>query len=469
MIEIPRPPFDFANPRLKVFALGSAACNALDRIALDGLPDADLVAINTDAQALATSLVETKLQIGQTITRGLGAGGDPDVGRTAAEEGIGEILGTLADATVVFLLVALGGGTGSGAAPVIAEITREHNAMVVVFATLPFRFEGKRRMAQAMESLAALHRVADIVICFENDKMGDAVGPDANVREAFATADETINQSVRALAGMARRRGPVHAGFDEVASTVRGDQMRALFGFGSAQGADRGNEALLNALRNPLLDHGRRLQEAENVFVHILGGPDLKLSEVEQIMLEANRYIPETARIFFGASIDPVLEGGVTVTVMSAVPAELPAEAVEKDNQRRAALEVSARPPEDLGLIEDEEFLEPAYAEEVPAEEEVVAEAEPPVQHSLPKPPSIPAFAGRPVRPMFSTMRKFRPPASGPAPAPVPADDEPPHSEKTVQKPFDSVNRGRFEKSEPTIVDGQDLDVPTFMRRNLRK
>ncbi|HET6408881.1 MAG TPA: cell division protein FtsZ, partial [Chthoniobacteraceae bacterium] len=171
MIELPRTPIDLAQPRIKVLGIGNAGSNALDRVVLDGLDRADLIAVNTDAQVLTGSVASRKIQIGQSITRGLGAGGDPEVGREAAMEDQSDLRQVIGDGNIVILVVGLGGGTGSGAAPLIAEIAREQGAMVVVVATVPFNFEGKRRVAQAEEALAQLRQNTDVLLCFDNDKM----------------------------------------------------------------------------------------------------------------------------------------------------------------------------------------------------------------------------------------------------------------------------------------------------------
>ena len=173
---------------IQVLGLGGAGSNALDRILLDGFDDAELIALNTDMQALTSSVASVKVQLGRNTTRGLGAGGDPEVGYAAAEESADEIRGSLDGAQMVFLIAGLGGGTGSGSAPLIASYAREQDAMVVAFVTMPFSFEGKRRRAQADQALASLQHYADVVICFENDKLGDAVSPRAGIQEAF-TAD----------------------------------------------------------------------------------------------------------------------------------------------------------------------------------------------------------------------------------------------------------------------------------------
>ena len=210
--------------RIAIVGLGGAGSTVLDRLVLDGLSGASLVAslvaINTDAQALAGSVAAEKIQLGRSLTRGLGAGGDPEIGFLAAKEAVGEIRAVLADAELVILCVGLGGGTGSGGARLVAELAREQGAKVVVVATLPFTFEGRRRAEQAEEALAAVQRAADLTMCFENDGMGDAVAPLAGIQDAFSAADQTISQAVRALAGLARRRGLMHLGFDELA-TIR--------------------------------------------------------------------------------------------------------------------------------------------------------------------------------------------------------------------------------------------------------
>src|SRR5579862_3634412 len=179
--------------RIKIVGVGGAGSNALDRLVLDGVEDANIVAMNTDVQSLTSSVAAEKVQLGRNATRGLGAGGDPEVGLAAADEAIPEIRQALEGAALVFLCVGLGGGTGSGSAPLIANLAKEQGSLVVVFATMPFTFEGKRRNKQAEEALAVLQETADVVICFENDKMGDAVAPTAGIHQAFASADQTIS------------------------------------------------------------------------------------------------------------------------------------------------------------------------------------------------------------------------------------------------------------------------------------
>ena len=229
---------------IKIVSVGGAGLNALDRIVLDGLERADVVAINTDVQSLATSVAAHKVQLGRAMTRGLGAGGDPELGYQAAVESADEIREALADARMIFVCAGLGGGTGSGAAPYIAQLACEAGALVVAFATLPFSFEGKRRNAQAREALARFNEVANAVICFENDQMGDIVPPQAGIHQAFAVADSMISQSVRSIVNLIQRPGLIHIGFDDLLATLRSRNGRCLFGFGESDSDNRAHEAL---------------------------------------------------------------------------------------------------------------------------------------------------------------------------------------------------------------------------------
>lgn len=419
--------------RLAIVGLGGAGSTALDRIVLDGLSGASLVAINTDAQALAGSVATEKIQLGRSVTRGLGAGGDPEIGYLAAKEAVGEIRAVLADAELVILCVGLGGGTGSGGARLVAELAREQGAHVVVVATLPFAFEGRRRAAQAEEALAAVRRDADQTICFENDKMGDAVAPLAGIQDAFSAADQTISQTVRALALLARRRGLMHLGFDELATVLRipGEAApRCLFGFGEADGANRANDALARALKNPLMDKGRLLDGAPHVLVNVAGGSGMTLNEVQILMESLNQHVGDETQILFGVVVEPQMGEKMSVTILCALP-----------SGTAAAAEAAVRQPARFTPAEPE-IEEPAARTDHhdPAEEN----AEPQPADDEPEPFSVAASAA--------------------TPAPQPKRPE----AKQEQMLLDPVARGRFERSEPTIVDGQDLDVPTFLRRNVK-
>lgn len=387
--------------RIKVIGVGGAGSNALDRLVLEGSVNVDLVACNTDVQALAGSVAAQKIQLGRNVTRGLGAGGDPELGLLAAEEAAEEIRAALEGVPLVILCAGLGGGTGSGAAPLVARMAREQNSLVLVCATLPFSFEGRRRAQQAREALHAVQQHADAVMCFDNDRMGELAGASSGIGQAFASADQVISQSVRSIIDLVTRRGLIHLGFDDLLSALRNRDSRCLFGYGEATGGEgRGQEALAQALRNPLMDRGTLLAQSANVLVNIVGGRDLTLAEVQSVMEELAQYIGEHTQMLFGAAVDPKLDGRLGVTLISSLQA------------RGGAVEIPAPRPA------------PEAA----------------------RPTPLPAMA-----------------APEPAPVRVPAEPAP-----AVAAAPEPAVRGRFDKSEPTIIDGEDLDVPTFMRKNFR-
>ncbi|MBA2242607.1 MAG: hypothetical protein H0W04_06915, partial [Chthoniobacterales bacterium] len=304
---------------LKVIGVGGAGSNALDRVVLDGLDKSDLIVANTDVRSLASSVAATKVQLGRSVTRGLGAGGDPEIGYNAAVEAVDELRGALADARLIFICTGLGGGTGSGAAPVIAELARETGALVITFATMPFAFEGSRRSAQAEEALAHLQKVSSAVICFENDQMGDIVAPKAGIHQAFAAADVTISQSVRSIMSLIQRPGLIQIGFDDLLSALRNSNARCLFGYGESDSDNRAYDALTQALKNPLMDRGRMLSDASSVLVQVAGGPAMTLSEVEMLMQELNRHISDDTQILFGTAVDGRMGNRLAVTIISSL------------------------------------------------------------------------------------------------------------------------------------------------------
>jgi len=444
---------------VKVVSVGGAGLNALDRIVLDGLEKASVVAINTDVQSLTSSVAPHKVQLGRTVTRGLGAGGDPELGYDAALESADEIREALADARMIFVCAGLGGGTGSGAAPYVAQLAREAGALVIAFVTLPFTFEGKRRNAQAREALARLSEVAHSVICFENDRMGDLVAPQAGIHQAFAIADTTLSQSVRSIVNLIQRPGLIHIGFDDLLAALRMRNSRCLFGFGESDSDNRAHDALTQALKNPLMDRGRMLADATHVLVQVAGGPGMTLSEVEVLMQELGRHVNEQTQILFGAVVDGRLGDRLAVTIISSLA---PEEDVISQQSHSASSSASAAQPvrkeyqhaaPQINIEPEPAALEPVAPEEsISFEEPVAAEATP-----------APAFvASEPGPPIITPQKKA-----------APQKEEKLAAEKSAQAKqeilqFEPVTRGRFEKSEPTIVEGEDLDVPTYLRKNIK-
>jgi cell division protein FtsZ len=471
---------------IKVVGVGSAGSNALDRVLLDGMDKNDLIAINTDVQALASSVAARKVQLGRTSTHGLGTGGDPELGYQAAIESADEIRQAIAGARMIFVCAGLGGGTGSGAAPIVAQLAREAGSLVIAFATLPFSFEGKRRAAQAQDALARLNEVANAVICFENDRMGDMVAPKAGIHQAFGVADMTISQSVRSIVNLIQRPGLIRIGFDDLFAALRSQNGRCLFGFGESDSDNRAHDALTQALKNPLMDKGRMLSEASHVLVQVAGGPGMTLSEVEILMRDLGRHVRDHTQIVFGTAVDGKMGNRLSVTIISSLVADEELTATQPPPLPEPFL---APPPAALEQVDEPARPAPKI--------EIQAGVEAPVSGAMKRPAADPVATTSPLDDLVpfeqaQPIAAEAPPPAGihpPAPAPAikkptprlippkkkalieketkPAQEKSIHSKQEVMQ-FEPVTRGRFEKSEPTIVEGQDLDVPTFLRKNVR-
>jgi len=451
---------------IKIVSVGGAGLNALDRIVLDGLEGAEVLAVNTDVQSLASSVVAHKVQLGRTVTRGLGAGGDPEVGYQAAFESTEEIGEALTGARMIFICAGLGGGTGSGAAPYVAHLAREAGALVLAFATLPFAFEGRRRNAQAREALARLNEIANAVVCFENDQMGDMVAPHAGIHQAFSKADTTISQSIRSIVNLVQRPGLIRIGFDDLVAALRSPNGRCLFGFGESDSDNRAHDALAQALKSPLMDRGRTLADAARVLIQVAGGPGMTLSEVEIVMKELDRHVSDETQILFGTAVDGRLGDRLSVTIISSFTANEHLSPTKPPLSSAPTMPpVWEQPHESPQKIEVEP--EPAPIEDFQSETIPIEEPNLPEVESAPAPPV------ESVSNAFEVADTPQPPVSTPRRKPAPAKEEKVSSEKSIQAKqevlqFEPVNRGRFEKSEPTIVEGEDLDVPTYLRKKIK-
>lgn len=453
---------------IKVAGVGGAGSNALDRILLDGLESVDLVAINTDVQSLASSVAAHKVQLGRTTTRGLGAGGDPDLGYQAAIESADEIRQAISGGRMIFICAGLGGGTGSGAAPVVAQLAREAGSLVIAFATMPFSFEGKRRASQASDALMQLNEIANAVICFENDRLGDMVAPRAGIHQAFAVADITISQSVRAIVNLIQRPGLIRIGFDDLLVALRSENGRCLFGFGESDSDNRAHDALAQALKNPLMDKGRMLGNAAHVLVQVAGGPAMTLSEVEILMKELGRHVSDQTQILFGTAVDGRLGNRLSVTIISSLGDDVNLPTLLRKTDVEASLPpvVGAAPPPITQAPQPEppkiDILPERSMETAPPVDLIPFEPLAPLEEIAPSPP--PPTVHTPAPLLITPKKKAIPLPEQKAIKPI---------EKKVQAKqevlqFEPATRGRFEKSEPTIVEGQDLDIPTFLRKNIR-
>jgi len=324
MVEFERNPSSESTagqPRICVVGIGGAGSNVADRITVDRSMNATILTLQTDVRVLNQSVAPKKIQLGAELMRGVGTGGDPDLGREAALYSKERIREALDGHDMVFISVGLGGGTGSGAAPIVAEIAKNTGALVVIFAAIPFTFEGRRRQAQAKDALDRLEKSADALILFDNDRMGELVLGKEGIQKTFVQADQLIGQSVRAVSAMVAQPGLVKLGLADLMSALRVSEGRCLFGFGEAKGAQRGIEAMKRALKSPLIDNGKLLSNARNLLVHIVGGESLTLAEVENVMKQLGRHVPDETQLLFGVSVEPALGEAMTVTLISALSA----------------------------------------------------------------------------------------------------------------------------------------------------
>ena len=542
------------NSAVKIIGVGGAGANMLDRIALDGMEGAELLACNTDVRTLTSSVAPEKIQLGRNLTRGLGAGGDPALGNQAAQEAELEIRDALRDRKIIFICVGLGGGTGSGAAPLLAQLARDEGAFTVVFATTPFNFEGARRREQAENALAELSTLANALITFDNTRMGELVLAKQGVHEAFSAADRMVSESIRAVTRIVMRPGLVNIGLDDLMAALSSPKSRCLFGSGIAHGENRAQQALKNALVSPLLDRGSLLNDTDTVLVHVCGGEDMTLYELELLMRGLSKHVPETAQILFGTSVDPAMAESLSVTLVSSLPedrlradftknlsakkaekvkepdaeeaepseealseetgsSEKPAELDSKDDavadgdsalessldsQLDGAEEEPAADQEDAITLEsaDEEAKfeeveqdvqldagsnirmrvkelphpgEPDNEERVPDEVPVLASEEVSDSGFVEAVPSL-AETGQSLDledddAFFAETG----PAGGPAPIKVESLEEIQASAKAKRPQgelaLDGGPKGKFEGEDPNLIEGEDLDIPPFLRK----
>lgn len=527
---------DNRAPRICIVGVGGAGSNVVDRITLDRIVDATLVCAHTDVRVLGHSMAPHKIQLGAELMKGIGAGGDPDLGREAALFSREQVREAVEGHDIIFISAGLGGGTGSGAAPVIAEIAKNTGALVLVVATMPFSFEGRRRLAQAEEALELLQKRADALVLFENNRMGELILPKDGIQKAFNQADQLIAQSLRAVSTITTTPGLVKLGLDDLTSALANANGRCLFGFGEARGQNRGVEALKKALKSPLIDSGRLLHQTKNLLVHVAGGESLTLIEVEGVMKQLGRHVPDQTHILFGLGVDAKLGDSIAVTLISSLglnqlnahaaaappsemlqpraeaPAPAPVPKREASPAKKATSPYAPPVEPSADLLFKSEEIASMPAEEVPSlnnahvheeapqveTQPVLAQEEPAVEEpSVPVIDSTPETARIPVR--TPAARELADAArsgkestlasvvarsvtlqteAAPAQDDLISFDEPPtttinattviarKSTSDSQQTFSlgEEDRGRFKDTEPSIVQGEDLDVPTWMR-----
>jgi cell division protein FtsZ len=379
--------------RIMVVGVGGGGCNAVDGMAVDWDNGPVVVAVNTDTQALSGLRKATPLGIGEKITRGMGTGGDRTIGRLAAEDDSEKLRNLCVAKDLVIVVTALGGGTGTGAAPVVARAAHETGALVIAFATLPFSFEGEHRMAQARQGVAELRDQADVVIVVPNQGLFAAAGGNATAEEAFRQADYILSMGVFAIWKLLTQRGLINIDFATLRVVARCSGGVSAFSYGEGRGFTRAEEAAQAALHSPLLDAGAALlANAESVLISILGGPDMAIREVESIMNAIRKVVRKDAHIFMGTAIDEHWRDTVSVTIVASQ------------------------------FWVDEETAA-GKAETEPEEDEAARTA-----------------SGRKKKRSGATQ---------------------------TQLGFEPVSKGIFKDVEPTYIEGEDMDIPTFVRRRI--
>ncbi len=302
--------------KIRVVGVGGGGSNAVDRMIEAGLMGVEYLTINTDRQVLDLSAADKKLQIGEQLTRGLGTGGDPELGRQAAEESRQEVLMALDGADMVFLTAGMGGGTGTGASPIVAQISRELGALTVAVVTRPFSVEGKRRAQIAEEGIEQLKECVDTLIVIPNDRLLTLTEEELTLQQAFALADRILQQGVQGISEVIVVPGLVNLDFNDVRAVMK-DAGTAIMSIGEADGEDRAERAASQAISSPLLETG--IQGARAVLLNITGGPDMTLTEVHM----ASKIVQEAAQgdegtdLTLGAVIDEKMEGSLRVTVLA--------------------------------------------------------------------------------------------------------------------------------------------------------
>lgn len=406
------------NIAIKLVGVGGAGSNAVDRLKMENLERLQLAVINTDYQALASSPVQDKVLIGMGVTRGLGAGGDPELGREAAEADREKIATVVKDCDLVFLIAGMGGGTGSGALPVVAEIAAEQGALVIAFVTLPFSFEGGRRLKQAEEGMLALRRVCDAVIPLPNDILLQEGADDTSVLDSFARADEWIGRGVKSIWAMLFKTGLINLDFATLRQVFQQRGGKTLFGLGEGAGENAVSDAIASLKLCPLLHTPEFSRKADRMLVNIIGGTDLTLPKVNELMTAITEQFGRESHIIMGAVIDEGMQNRVEVCVLGM-----------SDMSGRA---LAPRRPAPTGRTR------------VPFAR---TESAPPVAVPAATPATAPA--GRTVQPEL-----------------IPAA-----AASTAQEEFgfgEVESRGHFEKTDRNLFDGQDLDVPTYLRKGIK-
>ena len=302
------------DAKIKVIGCGGGGGNAVNRMVNSGLRGVEFWSLNTDAQALVQSQADNRLQIGKNATRGLGTGGNAELGETAAKESREAISQAVQGADLVFVTAGMGGGTGSGSAPVVAKLSKEAGNLTVGVVTLPFTFEGRRRQASAMEAVALLRQNVDTLIVIPNDRLLDVVEDDAPLQEAFLLADDVLRQGVQGISDIITISGLVNIDFADVRAVMK-DSGTAMLGVGVARGSNRAEEAAMAAISAPLIEQS--IDRATGIVFNITGGTDLTLQEINAVSEVVTSLADPDANVIFGSVVDEKYDGEIQVTIIA--------------------------------------------------------------------------------------------------------------------------------------------------------
>lgn len=413
-------------PRLKVIGVGHAGIGIINRLQAAALPGASFAAINTEESSLAACDAPHKLLLESRKLRGLGTGGDPARGTRAAEENLKQLEPLCEDADIVFVAAGLGGGTGTGASPVVARLARQRGALVIGFVFLPFDCEGDTRALHAARGLEALKAASDGVVCLPNQKIFKLVEENTSIKDTFERTSTLLAEGMRSVWRLMTVKGLLELGFEDLCSVLRDRHSENLFAVAEGSGAERAVQVVEQITRHPLFDEGRDLARADAVLVSLVSGPELTMTEVNRVMAALNEKCGR-ARVSMGACVLDEFRDRLMVTVIASCPRTLRPPETREDG---APSEPAAA--ESLGnrLIDPHEPLRPTAQRAVPCSSEVTPER---------------------LREMAARNRRPRPGSK--------------YHQGQLQ--LEIVSKGRFEKGEPTVLDGEDLDLPTFVRRGV--
>lgn len=411
---------------IKIFGVGTAGINVLEELAKAALPGVVLAAINTDSKSLAASSASEKILLETKSARGTGPGGDPKRSRAAAEENLPRLKQACEGADVVFVVAGLGGGAGTGIGPVLAQAARESGALVLAFVALPFDCEGNRRLKLAQHGLEHLKAAADGVICLPNQKILKLIDEKTSVVDTFKILNEQLAEGISGVWRLMAHKGLIEIHYAELCALLRDRHGESAFATAEAAGATRSREVMDKLFAHPMLDGGKTVAECDAVLVSLTGGPDLTMTEVSRVMEHINGKC-ERAQVVMGAVIDETFRERLAITLIAVRRGELPVEKEPEEEENR----VEGSPFEELNsrLLKQEEGTRPQ-------------------SRFVPPAPALPPEKMEQLARQTRTRKNASKMRQG-------------------QLPLEIISKGRFDKSEPTIHKGEDLDVPTYIRRGV--